>query len=91
MLRVSPQSPKLAGPRVALAQMFSSMSQHRETETTESGFGFAEREVTVVVCVIVVLWIDVASMLVVRVETCTDVETWVMVDIALKLWIGPAV
>jgi hypothetical protein len=86
MLRVSPQSPKLAGPRVALAQMFSSMSQHREMETTESGFVFAGREVTVVVCLIVVLWIDVTGILV---ETCTDVEAWVMVDSCAKVvdWI----
>jgi hypothetical protein len=58
-------------------------------ETTESGFVFAGREVTVVVCLIVVLWIDVTGMLVVRVETCTDIETWVMVDSCVKVvdWI----
>ena len=69
------QSPKSAGPRVALAQMFSSMDQQREIEATkseaESGTGGVD--VMVAVSVTVVLWIEVTGTLVVWIEVSMEV------------------
>lgn len=59
------QSPKDAGPWIALVQMLWSMSQHREIEDTESRSDIGGREIAVVVCVIVELCLDMRGALVV--------------------------